>query len=390
MDNVFTLDSDLDGINMDKYYDAGHECATNSARTNPENITSGLDVAMKMFREDSENITKRRIKKLEDNIIVLNKNKENLESELRASEINKNKKVIERNDLIAEKDALESNSGISSNLTPLIVLGVSLLLLSAFVFAFYYYVGRATIVPMLVESLGIEQSVVALSILFPFIALIYGVMIHVFLKQIRQSQTQSKKVTSIVALVGVLAVAFWLDIVMGTEMAKNAHVKELNQGVTSEEWVVDSMAWSDNRFYMVLILGFVSYVIWGILLSNFLSHPNFNKPEELKRLTKKISELEIEISKIDVQIENLNNSILSLQKEICTKEFQISEYNHGAIFYSIPVFDGVIGRFMEGYSAFISGAFRTDQSMATAILVKSNEVKLVWVEGKKNTLNQEI
>jgi peptidoglycan hydrolase CwlO-like protein len=387
--NPFDLGDELAGIDTNKYYDVGHECATNTARTNPENISFGLDVALKMFREDSKWITEQRVKKLEDNIIVLNKNKEGLESDLKVLETNKNKKEIERNDLVAEKDALESKSGISSNLTPLIILGVSLILLSAFVFAFYYYVGRATIVPMIIEALGIGQSVDALPILFPFIALIYGVMIHVFLKQIRQSQTLSKKVLSILILVVILGVAFWLDVVMGTAMAENAHVKDFNQGLTSVEWV-DSMAWSDNRFYIVLILGFVSYLIWGILLSNFVSHPNFNKPEEIKRLTKKISEIDIEMSEINGQIDNLKNKIDNLKKEIDTKEYQIHEYKHGTIFYSIPIFDGIIGRFMEGYSAFVSGAFRTDQSMATAINEKANKVKQEWVEEKKKTLNQEL
>ena len=350
------------GINTQKYYSKGLACAVSSALTNPESVTNGLDEALGLFRQDSVEITRKRVQKLEADIKMLNGQKETKETELKNCEQNLGAKERQKEELGKEKDNLEKQSGITSSLTPLIVLGVSLFLLTALVFAFYYYVGRATIVPMLSEALGIMQSVKPLSVLFPFIALAYGVIIHLFFKLIKQNNDWLQKTGYILSLIGVLAVAFWLDVVMGTEMSKQAHIKAFNLGQTSIEWQ-NSMAWKDNHFYIVLILGFVSYIIWGIMLSSFLSHPNFNKPEEIKKLSQKIFDITNDIETIKLNIIKVKNEIENLQKEITTKQIDLNNYKTGgSVYYNITFFKMVIGKFMDGYKSYVTTYYKRDES----------------------------
>ncbi|MDR1182271.1 MAG: hypothetical protein LBL13_09890 [Bacteroidales bacterium] len=365
------------GINIQRYYNKGFTCATGSALTNPESITNGLDEAFGLFRQDSVEITRKRVQKFEADIAILNRQKAAKETELKNYESNLGAKERQKEEFIKEKDGLEKKSGITSSLAPLIVLGVSLSLLTLLVFSFYYYVGRATLIPMISGSLGIMQSVELLSVLFPFLALAYGVLIHLFLKPIKQNKSWTR-FGYIIALIGVLAVAFWLDAVMGIEMSKQAHIKAFNLGQITTAWQ-NAMAWSDNHFYIVLILGFVSYLIWGIMLSNFLSHPNFNKPEEIKKLDKKIFNITEEIENIKSDINNVKNDIANIQKDITDKEKDLNNYKSGSsVYYNITFFNMIIGKFMDGYKSYVTGYYRRDEDDlsedANAARIKAKDI----------------
>ena len=392
MDNITKELHDEYGIEAAKYYSAGHSCAINSAMTNPENITDGLDVALGLYRNDAVKITEQRVKKLESDIEQLNTQKGEYEIELQTLNSKLSEKERKKEELITKKDNLEKNAGITSSLAPLIVLGISLVLLTSLVFAFYYYVGRATIIPMLSETLGIMQSIKPLSILFPFFALAVGVTIHFLcISPMMQANTVFKKTKYVLLLLFVLGLAFGLDVVMGTEMSEQAYIKDYNAGRTSIQWK-DSMAWSDIHFYIVLILGFAGYVIWGLILSKFLSHPNFNKPEEIEKLKEKISEITEEIANINNQINEKNNKIENLKNEIKAKEQEKNNYkNGGSRYYDEMIFKGIIGVYMNGYKAYVSSIFPDgNDRKATEIIDKASKKKDEWFNNKiKILLSQE-
>jgi hypothetical protein len=318
---------------------------------------------------------------------------------LKNCEQNLGAKERQKEEFIKEKDKLEKESGITSSLTPLIVLGISLFLLTAFVFAFYYYVGRVTIVPIISAELGIMQSIKPLSILFPFLVFAFGVTIHLCLTKIKKNEMWGK-IGWAFALVAFLAVVFSLDAVMGVEMSKNAHTRAMNLGHTTTEWT-NSMIWDSTPFYIVLILGFVGYLVWGILLSNFLNHPNFNKPEEIKKLSQKIFDITNEIETIKINITKIKNEIENIQKEITTKQTQLNNYKSGgSVYYNITFFKMVIGKFMDGYKSYVTTYYKRDENdtsedanvsrkKATEIIDRATKKQEEWTNQTITRLQQE-
>lgn len=380
---------ELGQIDTDRYYNKGFDSANVTARTNPERITSGLDEAFKMFRDDSKEITKRRIRKLEDDVERLTVERDEKKEEKIRLETEKKQKEIEKEALIKERDALEKKAGLTNSLTPLITLGAGLILLTLFVFTFYFYVGKITVVPMIGDIIGVGQSTAMLPILFPFVVLAFALLIDQCLKKIKQGGSIAKKATPIAVLSGVLLLALGLDTIMGSMMSENAHAKAFNAGLVSTEWR-DAMIWSDKNFYVVLILGFASYVVWGILFHNFFSHPNFHKPEEIRKLNERIAAKQIEILNMEGKIDSCEAKLAELSDMIEVKKEQISNYKNGGVYYDIPRFRGVIGRFMEGYKAFVDGAFKTDDSRATETIDIASASQEKWIEERIATLEGEV
>jgi len=388
------------GINTQKYYSKGLACAVSSALTNPESVTSGLDEALGLFRQDSVEITRKRVQKLEADIKTLNERKDAKEAELKNCEQNLGAKERQKEELIKERDNLEKESGITSSLTPLIVLGVSLFLLTAFVFAFYYYVGRVTIVPIVSAELGIMQSVKPLSILFPFLVFAFGVTIHLCLTKIKNNEIWGK-IGWASALLAFLAIVLSLDAVMGLEMSKNAHTRAIDLGHRTDVWQ-NSMIWESTPFYIVLILGFVGYLVWGILLSNFLNHPNFNKPEEIKKLNQKIFDITDEIETIKLNITKIKNEIENLLKEITAKQTDLNNYKSGgSVYYNITFFKMVIGKFMGGYKSYVTIHYERDENdkskeandareKATGIIDRASKKQEEWINQTITKLQQEV
>lgn len=356
LDNPFTLET------LQKYYNEGFGYGPGSVRgEHPTSIKDGLDVVLGLFTQDSVVVTKRKVLEIEASIKTLNQQKQKYESEISGYEANIATQAVEKKNLERRRDALESKPGFSSSLMPLVFLGAFLLLLTLLVFATYYYVGKATVVPMIEQALGIRSSARTLSVLFPIVALGFGFVFHLFAKQgLERGNGVARRLGSALGAFAILGAAFWLDAVMGTEMSKQSHIKEFNLGHTTVEWV-DAMAWKDHHFYIVLLLGFVSYLVWGVMLHYFLSDPVFNKGGEYKNIDSQIGRVDVEIAKMTANINGAKKLIENVNKNIESHHIELSQYNTGRTAIVKDHLKMVVGKFMDGYRTYITDYYKRDE-----------------------------
>jgi hypothetical protein len=347
---------------LQKYYDEGYKCGPSSVGgDDPTTIRDALDVVLGLFRRDTTEITRKKVEGLEKEVEALKQTKRKYEKEIDDNAVILATETEARNNLEKRKEDLEKKSGVNSSLTHLVILGVSWVLMMVLVFAVYWYVGKATIIPMVEQALGLRTSMWFLTLLFPVCALGFGVVFHLFVKQIfNASNRVIVRVGAAAGALAVLAVAFWLDTVMGTEMSRQAYIKEFDAGRVTEEWN-DAMAWKDNHFYIVLLLGFVSYLVWGILLSYLLSHPRFNKDGEGKSIDSQIRRIGVRLAELKTIIGITTRLVGKIDNDINSKNALIQDYLTGGFVIVVSDLKMVVGKFMNGYAMYINGYYHRDR-----------------------------
>ena len=125
-----------------------------------------------------------------------------------------------------------------------------------------------------------------------------GFLIHDSLEK-NEKLAKEKKPKQFGLILLLLTITFIADAFIVYKISEGVHTNDFNAGRTDELWKFN-MIFSDINFYLVLILGFVVYVIWGFLLHYVLSHPY----------------LKTESEKVKLMIENVNNKIAEKRKEL--------------------------------------------------------------------------
>jgi hypothetical protein len=347
---------------LQKYYNEGYKYGPYSVGgTGPSAIDDALAVVLGLFRRDTAEITKQKVKNLEAKVVALKQTKRNYEKEIDENAVTLARENETKNNLEKRKEDLEKKSGINSSLTHLVILGVSWALMTVLVFVVYWYVGKATIIPMVEQALGLRTSMWILTLLFPICALGFGVVFHLFVKQVfNGGKPVIVRVGAALGALAVLGVAFWLDTVMGTEMSKQAYIKEFDAGHRTAEWT-DSMAWDDNHFYIVLLLGFVSYLVWGIMLSYLLSHPRFNRDGEGKSIESQLHRIGVRLAELRKVIEITARLVRETDIEIDKTTSLIQNYNAGGFDINMRDLRMVVGKFLNGYMMYVRGYYERDQ-----------------------------
>lgn len=186
-----------------------------------------------------------------------------------------------------------------------------------------------------------------------------------------------------------LFITFIADAFIGYKIAEGVHNNEFNAGRTNELWNFN-MIFSDINFYLVLILGFVVYVIWGFLLNYVLSHSYLKTENEktkimLGNISNRIQEKRNDLNMIFSKIAKAESDILSCIAKIEDKEKTISGYETGDIPINISTLKAAIGEFMGGWQYFTNGNFNSDDALKLnneAIKVQTN-----WMNSKIENLN---
>ena len=388
-----------DKITLTQY---GFQSATNS-QSNPESIDGYLNKVYDKFLEDQkldETGVKNRISRLREEVILEKSRKNDLQAEITTYNANKIDKENEIQELELERIDIKNGEGELGDTTSFIIGAFITILLTLYLFVFYSSSGYSSFYGIKKGSLGFINAnvfsdalnrgggVFALIILFPVIFLGLGFLIHNALEEnkglVKEGKSQKYGLISVLLFITFIADAF-----IGYKIAEGVHNNEFNAGRTNELWNFN-MIFSDINFYLVLILGFVVYVIWGFLLNYVLSHSYLKTENEktkimLGNISNRIQEKRNELNIILSKIAKAESDILSCNAKIEDKEKNISGYETGDIPINISTLKAAIGEFMGGWQYFTNGNFNSDDALKLnneAIRVQTN-----WMNSKIENLN---
>ena len=152
------------------------------------------------------------------------------------------------------------------------------------------------------------------------------------------------------------------------------------------------MIFSDINFYLVLVLGFVVYVVWGFLLNFVLSHTYLKTESEkvklmIENINNKITEKRKELSDIISKIHKFESDIITSESKIQEKERDIIGYENGVIPINISSLKGSVGEFMGGWQNYTNGNFYNED----ALRLNNDAIKAqnLWLTHKIENLNSE-
>ena len=169
------------------------------------------------------------------------------------------------------------------------------------------------------------------------------------------------------------------------------HTNEFNAGLINETWKFKTI-FSDINFYLVLVLGFVVYVVWGYLLNFVLSNSYLKTENEkvklmIENVNDKITEKRKELSEIVSKIHKYESDIMTCENKIQDKEKDIIGYENGVIPINVSSLKGSVGEFMGGWYNYTYGIFDRD----SAIKLNDDAVKAqnLWLTNKLQNLNSD-
>jgi hypothetical protein len=381
------FNSNNDCIDKNKYQRFGFQYAQDSG-VNPEIIHSGLAKVLAEFREDSRYITKLRIEKLKADITIL-KNQETVDTAtLKIGQLVIEAKGDEIKFLRKQQDEIKDRKSDTAESINIGLQLFGLVVLLLFLYVFYASVGysvlheakhisSAILNPnVFAEAARQGGAAIAIVYLIPALILVFGLLIHWFLGKITKEKEKKKKVQWIILLVAFILAAFCFDAIAGYKISQNAHNALVDNGLEKELWHF-SLVFKDINFYVVLILGFVAYLAWGILLHAFISNPIFNLNDQIKRFDEKITQANKELLDVKQQVIIKEIGLSDLQDKIMEKEKSLNNYENGGVYYDIEKFRGVIGIFMEGYSSYVT-PFYNNQEKAKQVMNVAKQEQIKW------------
>ena len=386
------------------YTQLGFRSAQKS-QSNPEAVEGYLEIVYDKFLEDQkldERGIKDRISKLRADVQQDKARKQELIANSNASKRNKEDKEKEIEELELEKIDVRNGDNEAGSTAPFVIGAFITILLTLYLFVFYSSSGYSAFYGIKPGSLGFINpnvfadatnkggGVISLIILFPVIFLGLGFLIHDSLEKNKKlvSEKKSKRFGLILTLLLITLIA---DSFIGYKISEGVHTNEFNAGRTNELWKFN-MIFSDINFYLVLILGFVVYVIWGFLLHYVLSHPYLKTESEkvkllIENLNSKISERRNDLSEIVAKIHKLESEIITIDDNVEAKQKDIFGYENGVIPVNIASLRGSVGEFMGGWQNYTYGNF--SQIRAKNLVDDAIKNQNKWLSNKIDSINIE-
>lgn len=389
---------------MITYSQLGFKSAQKS-QSAAEAIDGYLNIVYDRFLEEQkldEQGLKDRIAKLKAEVQQEKAKKQDILADLETSKSNKEDKEKEIVELELEKVDIRNGDIDPGNTIPFVIGAFITLLLTLYLFVFYSSSGYSAFYGIKPGSLGFINpdvfsdaankggGVIALIILFPVIFLGLGFLIHDSLEKNKELVKEGKK-KQYGLIAALLFITFLADAFIGYKISEGVHTNDFNAGRTDEVWKFD-MIFSDINFYLVLILGFVVYVIWGFLLNYVLSHPYLKTESEkvkllIENLNSRISDKKNELSELVRKIHKLESEISIIDDKIEGKQKDIIGYENGVTPVNIASLEGSIGEFMGGWQNYTHGNFSASQ--ATSLIEYAIKNQNIWLQNKINSLNSE-
>jgi len=371
----------------------------------PDAIEGYLAIVYDKFLEEQkldEQGLKDRISKLKAEVQQEKARKQDAIAEINANKRNKEDKEKEIEGLELEKIDIRNGDGETADTIPFIIGAFITVLLTLYLFVFYSSSGysafygikpgsKGFINPnVFADATNLGGGVIALIILFPVIFLGLGFLIHDSLEKNKKLVEDNKPKQNAV-IITLLLITLIADTFIGYKISERVHNNEFNAGETDELWKFN-MIFSDINFYLVLILGFVVYVIWGFLLNYVLSHPYLKTESEkiklmIENINNRIAEKRKELSDIIAKIHKLEGELVTIDNKVEERGKDIIGYENGVIPINIASLKGSIGEFMGGWQNYTHG--NSSASKATNLIEKSLKNQNAWLQKKLENLKTE-
>jgi hypothetical protein len=373
------------------------------SQSQPAGIDGYLDNVYDQFLEEQkldEQGLKDRISKLKAELQSEKTKKNDANAEISSHKSFKEDKEKQIEELELEKIDIRNGDGEIGDTSSFVIGAFITLLLTMYLFVFYSSSGYSAFYGIKQGSLGFINpnvfsdamnkggGVIALIILFPVIFLAMGFYIHVAIENNKKLNLENKP-SKYGIISGLLLITLIADIFIGYKISQGVHTNEFNAGLTNEPWKFN-MIFSDINFYLVLVLGFVVYVVWGFLLNFVLSHSYLKTENEkvklmIENVNNKITEKRKELSEIVSKIHKFESDIITCESKIQEKEKDIIGYENGVIPINVASLKGSVGEFMGGWQNYTNNNFYTD----VAIPLNDEAIKLqnIWLSKKIQNLN---
>ncbi|HSD07667.1 hypothetical protein [Flavobacterium sp.] len=157
------------------------------------------------------------------------------------------------------------------------------------------------------------SSSLIIAYLGAFVFFAIGLLPHTF-------EGKHKKWSIIATIFG----AFIVDSFMAYKIDSGIHNLKVMAGIADEDWVF----YSSINFYMVLIFGFLAYLVWGYMFELMLKEKNKKTgdvraaiiikglKEEIKTLKSELQALETKIIELETQIKSILSQLEKLKKDL--------------------------------------------------------------------------
>ncbi len=340
-----------------------------------------------------------RILQLESEVVQEEAKKNELQGD-----INAQKEIIDSNrertqELELERIELKKgdrDDEATSELAPFIIASFIALLLTLYLFLFYSSTGFSVFYGIDTDIAGfINSDVFSMAkdkgngalifvILFPVIFLAVGFVLHSFLENNKLRKKRNKR-PRVLGIILILLVTFVADSIIGYKISEGVHINAFNMGLVKDVWEFD-MIYTDVNFYLILILGFVAYVIWGVLLNYVLSHPYLKSYSErtkllIENLNERIKSLRDEQSDNMSKMHRLESELETVNGRISAKNKDIIGYKGNVIPVDIALLKASIGEFMGGYQVYTTNSLGNTPE-TKALIQKALEIQDKWLKEK--------
>lgn len=386
------------------YSQYGFKSAQKS-QSQPASIDGYLDNVYGQFLEEQkldEQGLKDRISRLKAELQSEKTKKNDANAEISSHKSFKEDKEKQIEELEIEKIDIRNGDGEIGDTSSFILGAFILLFLTLFLILFYSSAGYSAIYSVKKGSLDIINpdvfsdagklggGAIGLIILFPFIFLTLGFLIHISIENNKKlfSEGKSKKYLLIIFL---LIFAFIVDSIIGYKISEKIHENKFNAGLTDEIWKF-KMIFEETNFYFILGLGFVVYIFWGYLLNFFLSHSYLKTENEkvklmIENVNNRITDKRKELSEIISKINKFESDIITCESKIQEKEKDIIGYENGVIPINISSLKGSIGEFMGGWQNYTNN--NLSANLALPLIDNAIKAQNVWIANKIQNLNSD-
>ena len=385
------IENDNKGYEI-SYLHMGKVTAKNS-NSNPNVIEAALANVYQRFLNDQkldEQGIKDRISRLKAEVLQKKNQIDQLKGDLNSSEHLKEKQENRIEELEIDKIKAKDSEIPSSEYIPYIIGIFITVLLTLYLIVFYSSTGYSAFYGVKSGSIGFINpnvfmdaknkggGVTALIILFPIIFIGLGFLIH--------DSLERKKYLMISLL---LFFTLLVDSMIGYKITQAIYNNDFEAGKVNDPWKLN-MIYYDVNFYIILSMGFVVYVIWGVLLNYVLNKSKELQPDKamelrIENLNKKINDCRENLTEIVLKINTTRAQISTLDNQISDQEKEIIGYEGNVIPVSIPLLKSVVGEFMTGWFSFTT-------MMSPNNHLKKNEeasrVQQFWIDRKIQELKE--
>jgi hypothetical protein len=375
------------------------------SKSNPDALDGYLEIVYNQFLEEQkldEKGLKDRISKLKADVLKDKARKQEAIAEISALKSDKEFKEKDISELEIEKIDIRNGEGETENITPFVIASLITILLTLYLFVFYSSSGYSAFYGIKQGSLGFinpnvfaEASnkgggVIALIILFPVIFLGLGFLIHDALEK-NKKLAKNNKPPQYLLILSLLFITLIADSFIGYKISEGIQKNEFNAGRADDLWKFD-MIFSDINFYLVLILGFVVYVIWGFLLHFVLSHPYLATESEkiklmIEHVNNRISDKRRDLADIISKISKLEGELITIENSVANKQSDIIGYENGVIPINTSSLKSSIGEFLGGWQNYTHGNLAGED--ATRLIDIALQKKETWLQRKIESLRNE-